>query len=342
MWLLTGKTVIDYLLSVKYETFSQIELLEDMSISEINNSTRNNVLVVTSKENQFICKQIKKEDTNSINRIRNEYIFYKHHKKDSNLFFFDRNNHVIIFKSEKNLEAVSLEIFINGYRDFNAKAIQILSKLHNYEIKNCKLPIPGVYKPKLLVQSDRYFLISKFKEFENPFVREIVKWLKENDETFQTLSTFWDKYPSLIHRDIKVSNFLHSSTNFDLIDWEDCAIGNKYWDLADYLFNHYRYVSGVVPSGYFEDNTADVGNVQLACLDFLKLYSKSLANEDLFYAYCYNFFIVRIVENYLSMVLNNKFVQNQEQIEFKIFKDFSSDNFGKFDPNIQYFSNATN
>lgn len=308
MWSLTGKSAITYLLN---RNFPLTDFLGDnFHISEKIKTNRNNIIEISGSKNSLIIKQAQNGEANLINSIINEANFYEYLKltnfksEINHLKFYDNVNNLLVFTRSNEHKNCTLDILKNEelLLKFSKEAANQLFKYHHHKKPKYFSKISN-YRPRILNPEELNKIIFDLKSVSNIFCTYWAEYVEKNSSLLIKISKLWT-YDAIIHRDVKVQNFIQKDDNFYLIDWELNALGDKYWDLADFIFNYLRQ------NHYFYNIEIDPGlnsyNLRLCCINFIDSYCKllKLENDDQFYKKAMIFYVVRMLEHFIGCTIN--------------------------------------
>ncbi len=342
---LSGKTVYQHLINSDCENLNfGVEVIHNGSftVTENLNLSKNHTFRVrynlANTRYSLFIKQPKKDTKMSIEAIENEYNFFKlahliHYNSD--LIDFDKENTILLLLSNPNFISLTTNIYktYDGYVGFASSASKILFDFHEkFKLKNIrKLSIKtfaylSAYKPEFLEVRKRWKITAEMWSFEDFKTREIAHKIEQAELFFDSVSSSWKKSETVIHRDLKYSNFIINDTNsneFQLIDYELAAIGDRCWDVSEFIFQLLRKQSS-------PDNIEEDPEWILSMLyDFSDLlvsnyYIHLNVQKESFYKKILSFFIIRLIQSYVSSVLSNLWDDKKKDMEYNniIFRNY--------------------
>lgn len=326
MWCLSGKSVITYLLNRGFPIFTILG--ETCSISESLGSNRNTIIKISGNDLSLIFKQAQNLNTSFINSIRNESSFYdiistsKFKYSLTETIFFDISNNLLVYICPKNVNNVTLKIFQEESRlnAFKFKASNQLFQYHSHFQKSDKISLIAFYKPRILVPDKFNEIIQDLKNVNNIYCEYWAEKIEEERETFKLISKMWNKNDTIIHRDVKVENFLEQNGDYYLIDWELVSKGDRFWDLSEFLFNYLR--QEVYEYNIELDPHLQIHNLKSCCRGFIQTYWDLYKNgfemsEYEFYKKLMVFFVIRQLDYFVGCTTYNKWDKDKIYLESK-------------------------
>jgi thiamine kinase-like enzyme len=337
--------------SNNYEPIIKFDSLENSSltIKEYFKSSRNCVIKIEYSEDKknksLILKQPNNEEKRYIDSINNEAIFYTLVEKNKiitdrvgDFIYLDNENNVLLFKTDPDFHGVESDLLVDyNYNNFIEEVALTVWKLHqvleigdnkqrnsNYLQPSYYLPI---FKPNLLIPEARNLLLNKMLSFPSKHLRDLVDRIINVDTNVETVldEILWNDKDCIIHRDVKYQNFISKSIEknkfeLKLIDWELAAVGDRYWDLAE--FCHFLLKSAVYDKGVCEiDHRLDDKNLYKIVLKFLELYFKNANNnqspDNTFLKKILQLCAVRIIDNFISLIMAGVLVDTNADNEYK-------------------------
>jgi thiamine kinase-like enzyme len=349
---LSAKSAFQYLYNfpspvMKLYDFAPLIKLDDIDIERSNiiiqeffGSSRNCIFKIKfgTDRDGFILKQPNNLDKNFVQTIVNEASFYYFIKSiypdyyDFGSFqHFDKDNNILVFKTDSTfsdstiqmlIENEDMDIFIEGLANHMYQYHEVF--LNNAIITN-HLP---VYKTPLLQEFMFQRILAEMDSFENRNLRLISNKLKINEASINAIAINFREGETLIHRDVRYSNVLinKSQNSAKLIDWEMAAVGDRYWDLADFCFHLLRYT--VYDGNNRLDPGIDTGNLFNYVIKFMdKYYELIFSNDNSFKKsdFCkkvLQLFFIRMIENYRVGVLNNFWSDTNNLAEYRVIEFF--------------------
>jgi thiamine kinase-like enzyme len=245
---LTEPKLFQYLL---YRGIIPKDSVSDYSISKIGeDTTRNNVFVVTSSDRQILVKQPKLFDEKNLltfaqERTATKFFNGEEAKKTALLIvnYTDNYNKILFFDYQKDFK--NLRKFILDERD-ETPVIESLARIFNFlytkkhQLKLFKkLDLPE-FKPFFL----SYEINKLFKFLYKVEHIDLVRFCNDFNCQLSCISKIWDDRIKdgsfILHGDVRPDNILVKDEEFILIDWELSCYGDKLWDSA-YFVGHFIY-----------------------------------------------------------------------------------------------------
>lgn len=336
---LSAKSAFQYL----YNFPSSIIKLDDFAIESSNiiiqeffGNSRNCIFKIKLgiDRDGFILKQPNNLDKHFVQTITNEanfYYFLKSNYPDYDNFgsfkHFDKDNNILVFKTDPAFSDSTIKMLVDN-EDMEVFKEGLASHMYNYHEKFLNhtsiadyLP---VYKPPLLDEFMFQRILAEMDSFENRNLRLISSRLRKNKEAIKAIYQNFKERETLIHRDVRYSNVLvnKSANSAKLIDWEMAALGDRYWDLADFCFHLLRYTEYKGTNRL--DPGIDRGNLFNYVIYFMDEYLSLIFNtesdftKEVFCKKVLQLFFVRMVENYRVGVLNNLWSDDQNLAEYEV------------------------
>lgn len=364
MWLLTGKTAFQYLINsentsinIGYEAIQNgsLKIIESFGLS------RNCIFKVeyfdVLRKKLLVLKQPNNFEPNFVSSIRNEANFFRLLTElniQNDLLDYDALNSILVFESESESEAVTTQVYQeeDKWIEFTDSVAVSLSDLHTafhlsnkaHDYRTKYLPI---FQPNLLTSEKRQALLRRISLFENKNLRDIGKRIEQLENEIQKIEDKWNRFETIIHRDIRYSNFIYNpnSKTYKLIDFELAAIGDSHWDLAEFIFHLIRKKESDI--NIEEDPYLIISNLYIISdLALMKYYDKihkssSTETKAQFYKRVLQLFAIRLIENFFIGVLNNLWEDSKINLEHNrclAFINLLEDN-KKDDFYLNYFKN---
>jgi thiamine kinase-like enzyme len=245
---LTEPKLFQYLL---YRGIIPKDSVSDYSISKIGeDTTRNNVFVVTSLSSQILVKQPKLFDEKNLltfaqERIATNYLNKVVPKKTASLI--DKNtdhyNKILFFDFQKEYD--NLRRFILFENDDTVIVnlivdvfIFLFEKKHQLKLFK-KIALPE-FKPFFL----SYDINKLFKFLYSVEHRDLARFCNDFNNELESISKIWDDRNKdgsfILNGDMKPDNILINDSDFIIIDWELACYGDQLWD-AVYFIGYFIY-----------------------------------------------------------------------------------------------------
>lgn len=245
---LTEPKLFQYLL---YRGIIPKDSVSDYSISKIGeDTTRNNVFVVTSSDSQILVKQPKLFDEKNLltfaqERTATHYLNKEEPKKTALLIDKNTDNYnKILFlnyqKNSKNLRKFLL------FENDDTVIVNLLGKVFMFLFEKKhqlklfkKIPLPE-FKPFFL----SYEKNKLFNFLYNVEHRDLARFCIDFNNKLEGISKVWDgrnkEGSFILHGDVKPDNILINDSDFVVIDWELACYGDQLWD-AVYFVGYFIY-----------------------------------------------------------------------------------------------------
>lgn len=256
MWLLTARTIYQYLLNYPLiENDTTHLLLKNSDIGkgkfsavEISKVSRNSNFRVTVGEQSYFLKQPKNFAENHTASIKNEANFYRFYKSINppplpcnvgKFLDYDEEKSILIFENEKNYRKVErLEFATFEFVEELVKSITQIHKSLDISQSTSNHKLLSYFKPTLLDQSRRRRLLLQMRVFQDKSIRLLADDIEQVESELNKIK--WE-FDAVIHRDVKYENCLIESrqdktVNLKFIDWELAAIGDRDWDIANFCY----------------------------------------------------------------------------------------------------------
>jgi thiamine kinase-like enzyme len=334
MEILSGKTVYHHLINSTCKDLEfGVEVLQNgtFSVMENLNLSKNHTFRVDfefeNKKHSLFLKQPKREIKSSMETVINEYkyLYFAQYKSFNNdLLDFDKENVILITKSSPDFIGLTTDIYKtkNGYTHFAASASKILFDFHERfkAEKKDSLYYLSVYKPELIQTDRRRKMTEAMWSVEDFKIRQIAEKIEIAELIFESIGNLWYNDETIIHRDLKYSNFLVNNNKdpkeYKLVDYELAAIGDRCWDLSEFIFQLLRKKSskGNIEEDpqWIRSNLYDFSN--LIVLNYYNMTSG--LDKEQFFKKVLSFFVVRLIQSYVSSVFSNLWDDNKKTIEF--------------------------
>ena len=322
----TAKSIFQYLINTPIldnEQFLHAFNSGSLKIIEIDNENRNtNFIISLENISILLLKQVSQNSESRKKSLINEANFHElliENNLESTFIFFDKVNFIIIHKFYNKYNSIKVELFSNygSSIKFARDAGIIVYSFHDQFSKiRKKSKYLSYYKPLLLDINTRNNLILKLNKIENINIRSLTDFIEKEEELFEEISKLWI-CDTIIHRDLKFDNFIiNENEDFKLIDWELAALGDRYWDIAGFIYIFIKEKSG---SFYTELNKyLSLTNLLAYANEFLNIYRTRLeVSEEVFFKKVLVFFTIMLIENYIAGVENDKWDESKIHLEYQ-------------------------
>lgn len=333
MNILSGKTVYQYLINSNcIDLEFSVDVLQNGTFSVIENLnlSKNHTFRVNfeleDKQHSLFVKQPKKDSKISIEAVVNEYKFLylaKFRNFNDDLLDFDKENTILLTRSHPDFTGLTTDVYKtkDSYISFAESASKTLFNFHEkFKGDKASANYLSVFKPDLIQTEKRWKIVDEMWHFEDFKMRQIAQKIQNNELVFMSIGESWNNSETILHRDLKYSNFLINNkkiSEYKLIDYELAAIGDRCWDISEFIFQLLRKKSSI---GNIEEDPLWIRANLYSFSNHIILNYYDMTSgfdKEQFFKKVLSLFVVRLIQSYVSSVFNNLWDDKKKNIEFK-------------------------